>query len=232
MKRQIHIHKRRIKWHLFNHTHFFYEYIFFSDNHVKNLSSLNAVLESLIHLASRWIHLVCLVLTVDPSDPLLSHYTLPFSHFKGDCVFKWWHTSVYYLHTCSLQHTCKPCPQALLWLVAVRGPVISSLVITELSSHENSLSESSHAVLLFIYFKGVNSKFFLSHSTAKTLFPSFSRMFSGSHRSPTATRSWGGCGRRWWPRSRWCGWRGCCPRRTSAWSRKQSISSPPDGQRA
>lgn len=53
-----------------------------------------------------------------------------------------------------------------------------------------------------------------------------------SHRSQTATRSSGGCGRRWWPRSRWCGWRGCCRRRTSCWSRTRNISSPPDGHRA
>lgn len=52
-----------------------------------------------------------------------------------------------------------------------------------------------------------------------------------SHRSQTATRSSGGCGRRWWPRSRWCGWRGCCRRRTSCWSRTRNISSPPDGHR-
>lgn len=49
-----------------------------------------------------------------------------------------------------------------------------------------------------------------------------------THRSRTATRSSGGWGRRWWPRSLWCDW--CCwsPRRTSASSRTKNISSPPD----
>lgn len=157
---------------------------------------------------------------------LITHFLLP--HFKGPCVSKWWHTSVSYLHTCSPHLTCKPRPLGLLWLAAARGSVISCLLITELSSHENSLCVSSHATLLYIQEVSVsNSKM----NTLSFLVSQVCLLFPVSHRSPTATRFWGGWGRRWWPRSQWCGWQGWRPRRTSAWSRTRNISSPPDGQR-
>lgn len=107
-----------------------------------------------------------------------SHYTLPFSpHFKGLRVFKWWHIC-FYTHTCSPLHTCKPRPLGLLWLAAVRGPVISCLVITELSSHENSLSESSHAMLLFTLNQECLSPFSDCHQVLRRLWAKVVTTFS------------------------------------------------------
>ncbi len=130
---------------------------------------------SVTQLASRWIHPVCEstnCFSFSLWSPLnrrclITHFLFP--HFKALCVFKWWHTSVSYPHTCSPQHTCKPRPLGLLWLAAERGSVISCVVITELSSHETGLGESSHAALHSFQTRS-EQEFCLFHSGTNTLF--------------------------------------------------------------
>ena len=110
------------------------------------------------------------------------------------------------VHTCSHLYTYRPRPLALLWLAAAGGPVICCLVISRLT-------------------------FPWKRFSVRNTWP-FSRLECLSHRSPTATRFWGGWGRRWWPRFRPCGWWGFHLPHTAPGNHTQSISSPPDRQNA